>query len=445
MSQKTYYIKGMHCASCEVIIEKKLLKLENVQFADASMSTGQLNLSYLQNPPSNDELNLIFKDEGYVFSNTPFANQKFSFKNLLWPIIFSVLIIIAFLILTKMGLSSFINVNSDSSVLAFFVFGLIAGVSSCAALIGGLILSFSKNWSKAYSESNSILEKSKPNFLFNAGRLISYALFGLFLGLLGEKLNISPTFTSFLVVIVSAIMAILALQMLGVKAFSRFRFALPKQFTNKIAKSDDSKGKIAPFGIGFLTVFLPCGFTVVAEGMAILSGNPIQGSMIMMFFALGTAIPLMFIGTFSAKLMENKKVSDKFLKVAGILIIFFIIFNLNTQFGFTAMFNQSPEPEQNNTISNENVQEIKTVYTLDSDIIPSSFTVKINQPIKFVVDSKNNGIGCMSTIMVPGLYDRPIYLKKDKQIVMEFTPKKAGTYQITCAMGVPRGTIIVTN
>ena len=50
----------------------------------------------------------------------------------------------------------------------------------------------------------------------------------------------------------------------------------------------------------------------------------------------------------------------------------------------------------------------------------------------------------MSTIMVPGLYDDPQYLSAGETLIMEFTPTKTGTYQITCAMGVPRGTIIVT-
>jgi plastocyanin domain-containing protein len=49
----------------------------------------------------------------------------------------------------------------------------------------------------------------------------------------------------------------------------------------------------------------------------------------------------------------------------------------------------------------------------------------------------------MSTIMIPGLFDKPLLLQEGKQLVLEFTPKTAGTYQITCAMGIPRGTIKV--
>ena len=95
--------------------------------------------------------------------------------------------------------------------------------------------------------------------------------------------------------------------------------------------------------------------------------------------------------------------------------------------------------------SDGNEQVLNTVYTLDQDIVPSSFTVKKDKPVRFVVDVRENGYGCMSTIMVPGLYDNPELLKAGKNIVMNFTPAKTGTYEITCAMGVSRGQIKVVD
>jgi plastocyanin domain-containing protein len=85
-------------------------------------------------------------------------------------------------------------------------------------------------------------------------------------------------------------------------------------------------------------------------------------------------------------------------------------------------------------------QVIKTAYTLAGDIQPNTFTVKAGQPVRFEVDVQENGSGCMSTIMIPGLYNTPQLLSAGEKIVMQFTPN-AGSYQITCAMGVPRGTI----
>ena len=439
MQTQKYYIKGMNCPSCELIIEKKLLEMDGVDFVEASRTKGSVNIRYNNIKPSIDYLNDIFKENGYVFSEKPFK-KNVGLVEMLPSVVVALGLILVFLTLDKLGLSSLVNINSDSSLPAFLVLGLIAGVSSCAALIGGLILSLSKQWSEL--ESPSFMGKSEPHVLFNLGRLLSYGIFGYILGYIGNNLQFSPLVSSTLLIIVSVVMVLLALQMLGIRFFN---LALPKRFTRKISGSSTPTGKrFSPFGIGFLTIFLPCGFTLLVEGIAVLSGSPLKGLFIMAFFVLGTAIPLFFIGLLSAKLL-NSNWSDRFLRVAGILILFFVVYNLNVQFNFInikPLFNSSSSSRTGN-IGN-NVQEIKTVYNSGKDISPSTFEVKKGIPVRLTVEVNDDAYGCMSTIMIPGLYDAPQLLRKGRNIIMEFTPKKAGDYQITCAMGVPRGTLKVT-
>ncbi|MEI6847391.1 MAG: cupredoxin domain-containing protein [Chlorobiaceae bacterium] len=86
---------------------------------------------------------------------------------------------------------------------------------------------------------------------------------------------------------------------------------------------------------------------------------------------------------------------------------------------------------------------VTTVYTSAKDIAPKSFTVETGQKVRFEVDPMDTGSGCMSAIMIPGLWDKPEPLVKGKKIVMEFTPKHPGSYRITCAMGIQRGVINV--
>jgi len=446
--EKTYYIKGMHCASCEMLIEKRMLEVLGIQFADATLANGKLEIVYNGEKPSIDFLNKIFKESGYVFSEKPFAGVK-NWQNNIGPVIIAVLAIGLFFIFSRIGLASFADIGSKSSLAAFFIFGLLAGVSSCAALVGGLVLSLSKQWTELYGKNGSFPDKAKPHLLFNSGRLVSYSLLGALLGFVGEKFRISPLFTSILVLAVSLAMLMLALQMIGVRWLDRFRVALPKSFSGQVFKNGKAGGKFTPFIIGFLTFLLPCGFTIAAEGIAILSADALRGSLIMFSFALGTMIPLLAIGLSSAKLISNPKLSQGFLKAAGMLIIFFVFYNINFQFGligYSAGNRQNGGGDQSGQQGSPSpdVQVIKTVYTQGSDIAPSDFIVKIGQPVRFEVDVQDNGLGCMGTIMVPGLWDKPQQLKKGNTIIMEFTPQKAGTYQITCAMGVPRGTIKVT-
>ena len=281
--------------------------------------------------------------------------------------------------------------------------------------------------------------------MFNIGRIISYGLLGLVLGFVGQKLQLSPAINSALLIIISILMTLLALQMLGVESLSWFRLSLPKSLTRKIAGGSSQPNKIMPFVFGFLTFLLPCGFTLMVEGLAILSGNPVRSAIMMIAFALGTALPLMIIGLSSAKFLQgNEARADRFLKIAGVLVLFFVFYNLNVQFRLIDWdkWNGGVVSKTEN-IENSQVQVLKTTYTLSSDIQPNTFTVKKGQPVSFQVDVQDNGQGCMSTIMIRGLYNQPIYLEKGKTVIMDFTPTEAGDYQITCAMGVPRGTIKV--
>lgn len=46
MNEHTYYVKGMHCASCEVLIEKKLLKIPGIKAVDASTANGRAVIEF---------------------------------------------------------------------------------------------------------------------------------------------------------------------------------------------------------------------------------------------------------------------------------------------------------------------------------------------------------------------------------------------------------------
>lgn len=123
---------------------------------------------------------------------------------------------------------------------------------------------------------------------------------------------------------------------------------------------------------------------------------------------------------------------------------------------FTVVESSSKEPDQNTSISPtvapektksatitgaNDVQLIKAVFESPSkDITPRDFKVIANKPVRFEIEAKADGRGCMGSITIPGLVKNSEFFEQGKTTIFEFTPKK-GSYQITCAMGVPRGTI----
>lgn len=337
MKEQTYHVKGMHCAACEVLIEKKLLEIPGVKAVDASTANGRAVVEYEGQKPSLDTLNAIFKKDNYAFFENQQAVQQETLErngvknSTLIGFAVAAAVIAAFVLLDRMGVSGLLNITSTSSALSFFAFGVLAGLSSCAALVGGMVLSLSKQWNELYSPSDLSTTKLQPHLLFNAGRVISYALLGGALGLIGSRLTPSFTVTAWLVIGVSAVMILLGGQMLGIPALQRFQLALPKGITRRIADEKKFEGKYMPFVMGAATFFIPCGLTITAQTLALLSGSPAQGALIMGFFALGTVPLLLLIGFSSVKLFSKHHISLVFSRTAGFLVVFFALYNIWNQ------------------------------------------------------------------------------------------------------------------
>ncbi len=467
----TFYIRGLHCASCELIIEKRLNKIEGVIKADVSLPRETLKVETEKGfDVSVDFLNGFFAGDGYVFSKDPLEKLKrsdivacemkdeSSSNEKYMPFMVATLLLMGFYILQKTGLSSLVSVNSQSALPVFFLFGLLAGVSSCAALVGGIVLSMSKQWMSRYSENDSLAVKAEPHILFNIGRVTGYALFGAILGYVGNFFRLSPSFSAMLVVGVSAVMILLGLQMLGVKAVSKFQLRLPKSFTRKVSDEKNFQGKMAPFFMGALTFFLPCGFTVTAQALALASGVPLTGAMIMGLFALGTVPGLMAIGLGSVKMFGDKNKSKQFSTVAGLLVLAFSAFNINAQMsvlgfsnmsdivssvGATQVLGKSTAKGASDLVPMVGGKQIIKMNASANGYAPNRFRIRVGVPTRMEVTDKGTS-GCTNAI-ISKLFEGQIDLTPGKTSTKEFTPAKVGVYKFSCWMGMVSGVIEVVD
>lgn len=187
IKEAVYSVKGMHCSSCEILIEKKILELKGIKSAEAKTSKGELLIEYEGEKPEAKQLNEIFKKENYVFSDRIAGQEKPNTKGIINAIIIATTLIIGFLFINKLGIAGIADVSSKSSLPSFFMLGLLAGFSSCAALVGGLVLSISKQWLDTYSKEAPLSKKIQPHVIFNSGRIISYGIFGMVLGIAGSR------------------------------------------------------------------------------------------------------------------------------------------------------------------------------------------------------------------------------------------------------------------
>lgn len=434
-----YYVKGIHCASCEVLIEKELLEFENIKSVEVSQNE-TVTIEYENEYPSIERLNQKFKGNNYVFSNTPILKkEKFNYKEFFSSFLIALVFIVLFIILERSGLSGMVNVNSKSSLLTFLVFGVIAGFSCCAALVGGIVLSMSKQWAG---------HKTLPHLMFNLGRMIFFFGFGAILGLIGNKLQLSLFGSSILVLMVSLIMIFMGLQMIGLRAFRKFQIKTPKFLTRYVANENNFRGRYMPFILGGLTFFLPCGFTATVQGMALLSGSVLQGGLIMLFFVIGTIPMLFLIGLTSSKL-ANSHLSKKFLIIAGILVLFFALHNINAQLNVLGIKNLSflnvdnkMQQVNGGIVPMVNGRQLIKMEASATGYKPNYFKVKVNVPVQWEITDTGTS-GCTNAVVSKNLFDGAINLTVGQTSIKEFTPTRVGKYKFSCWMGMITGTIEV--
>jgi len=321
MSNKyIFHVSGTHCAACKILIEDVLGEQEfvkNVQ-VDLKRETVTIETNSETDSDQNSKelaelLTSKIKPNGYTLSVEKNIETK-SDDGIIWKALpIGLVFLILFFLLQKSGILNF-GIGGTTTPTTSFIIGLIASVSSCLAIVGGLVLSLSAK----ISEDN--VSDTKTFLLFHGGRLVSFALLGGVLGLVGNAIGINFTFTAILGLVASIVMLLLGLNLVGV--FAKNKVALPSGIFQKITSAfrKIEHKTFTPLVIGFGTFFLPCGFTQSMQIVAISSGSFISGFLIMFAFALGTLPMLAFLSFGSASFAHGKH-APLFFKSAGVVVI----------------------------------------------------------------------------------------------------------------------------
>ncbi len=429
-----YYVKGMHCASCEILIEKGLMKLDEVSDAQVSLKNNTVEITAAKQYDA-QFLTDKFSDAGYSFYNDkPLINT--TQKDVKQVMLIFGLFVFVFLTFEKTSMFSTFSVNANSSVFNYFVFGLLAGVSSCAALVGGLLLSMSKQWNTLYNGNTK--ESKKPFIYFNVSRIVAFGVLGGVLGLVGTAFKTTILFSTALTIITTLIMLSIGLQMLNIIFFKKFKLALPKKVSKYINTESNFTGKYMPMMIGALTFFLPCGFTLIAQTNALASGSFTQGGLILFAFSLGTLPMLALISFSSFKFYTNPKFAKNFNLFAGLLITFFALYTLNAQLnvlGYPSLsdIKFSAQTTESTALTSDNVQ-IMQMEATTFEYSPSVINIKAGIPTRWEIYN-SGAAGCANAVYARGLYPDVIPLKPGMNIV-EFTPIEKGSYKVSCSMGM---------
>ncbi len=439
-------IKGMHCRSCELMVEENLKEISGVCKVEVDHAKGQATVHYTGNEPGAKELAAAVKQAGYEVGHEVKAPWiKFDINTISQLIIGTAILLAIYLLLRFFGVTDIsVNQNFSSPGLGLVLLtGLVAGISTCMAITGSLVLGLSAKF-VAKHPTASTAEKLRPHFFFNGGRIVGYALLGGVLGTIGSVFQFSNTANAILTLLVAALMLFIGLQLTNVfPRLSNFSFSLPTSVAKKLGinKKKDGYSHRQASILGALTFFLPCGFTQAMQVYAVSRGSFWEGAIIMGLFAIGTAPGLLGIGTLTSTIKNSSK--GLFFKTAGLAIVALSFFNLangsrllSNSVSFLPMSASEKEVVSDPNVVMEDGFQVVRMVEHNRGYTPNKFTIREGIPVKWVIDAQAPN-SCAAALVVPQLGIREFLVAGEN--IIEFTPEKVGQIRFSCSMGMYSG------
>ena len=333
-----------------------------------------------------------------------------------------------------------LSLSNEMSYGLVFGIGLVASVSSCMAVTGGLLVAVSAKYNDVTGNLTSA-QRLRPHLYFNAGRIISYTLLGGAIGELGSTLTLSAGVNGILTIAASAVMILLGLQMLRLlPALTRFMPTMPKALSHRIHDLAEREAKGGAFLLGAATFFLPCGFTQALQLYVLSKGSFTIGALTMLAFSVGTLPALLSLSAVSS--FATGTFQQRFLKLAGVAVI--VLGIVNVQYGLVladgdlggvpTAASARPSTVAMTQSTPTGAKQIAVMRVSGYEYSPNRFTVMQGVPVEWRIDGRD-AAGCGRILISPGLGIRK-YLSADNTTIIAFTPENTGDFGFNCGMGM---------
>ncbi|MBS3078740.1 sulfite exporter TauE/SafE family protein [Candidatus Pacearchaeota archaeon] len=486
--KKTYKIKGMHCNSCAMLIEREFQN--QVNEISASYSKENVEIDFDSEKISEKEIKERLEKLGYevrynveeeetkeipdkiknktiyhkinqkekedakeektehalikAYKQTPSGN-KLGLLMLIASVGLLIFILYFFLLRhISMPEMTVQDLGDNASIFLLFLVGILTGFH-CISMCGGFVVS--------YTSKNAINghKSFKQHLVYGGSKVLSYAIIGGIFGLIGGFIAFSTSLRGYVAIFAGIFMIFYALSMFGLKFFRKFQFN-PKFLTKFTLKAgQNAKGPYkGPFVTGLLNgLFIACGPLQAMYLYAAGTGSFIKGSTSLAVFGLGT-LPIM-LGFGSLATVISHGTTKKILKFSAIVVLILGLIMINRGLSLTGNnynFDSIKEkisgtninPDTSGVII-ENGYQIVNMDVSGSGYSPNSFVLKKGVPVKWNVNVKQL-TGCNSELIL-NQYNINKQLKQGLNVI-EFTPDKEGTIPFSCGMGMLRGSFIVT-
>jgi uncharacterized protein len=339
--------------------------------------------------------------------------------------------------------------------ISMFAIGLATSVH-CISMCGPMVVTYAVKSDGGDRWHKRVL----ANVAYQGAKLMSYLLVGLALGAIGAAFNLNAI-RPYVMLVAGLFMVILGLGMTGkVPWAARLTPRPPRVLINALSKlrrrssSDVAAGESSlatPIAFGLLTGLMPCAPLQAAELAAASSGTVLGGGTVMVAFGLGT-LPLLFaFGTASSLIPIRWKRRLMFglaFVVIGLGLVFLnrtallLDFPVNSHTIQAAILGTpTASPASTNYVTGDDgVVEVRLTVA-NGHYDPSVLSIPAGRPVRLIV-SRPESDPCSAQLLFPRLGINKD-LTSNGVTTIELPATKAGTFTMTCGMGMISGQLVV--
>ena len=255
----------MTCANCQRRIEGRLRNTAGIEKVFVSYERGCAEVTYDTDLLGFNDVSHIVETLGYQVA----GSKKAGIHSIVYRIGVIAVIFVLYVLLQSMGILTLLApgqlADNNMGYGMLFVIGLITSVH-CIAMCGGINLSQCLLWERKTGKETKRLRAAafRPALLYNLGRVISYTVTGLVLGLAGflmggaGEVGMSVVIQGFLKIFAGICMVVMGINMLDLfPGLRRFTLRMPESVVSGLRKQKvKSRG---PFYVGLLNGLMPCG------------------------------------------------------------------------------------------------------------------------------------------------------------------------------------------
>ncbi len=440
----TLPVAGMTCTACERRITKALKALPGVVSASASARKGSASL-ITTSLASRESIEKAILATGYRLGGSPWLNRDLQ----VWRSAGLAAVLVAALVwaVGTGDLTGRFGDPSTGGLLLVLALGLAAGVSTCMAMVGGIILALSAT-AAGRSTAKGTTARTSPwrtNLTFQAGRIAGFGLLGAALGALGQKTAMPQSVVVALMIAVAVTMLLIGVRLTELSPrIAGWSPTIPASVGDRLGLTGDvpSRRTAGVALAGAATFFLPCGFTQAVQIYAFSTGSPRAAGAIMATFAIGTAPALLALAGAPTLFKGTRKVA--MLRALGVVVIGFAVINATSALRLAGVdFSIASTPRMQAVSANVTVTPIdQTIQTEQhsSGYAPTEAVIYAGRPTKWVMTS-TAPFSCASSLTSRDLGIQGVLA--EGRNVIELPALSAGTYNYSCSMGMYSGAIVV--